>query len=226
MFFSWVAGGGIICYDGVMITPINQPFNVVEFFTDLTKLRYRIAKVMYYHDLIDEIKPWDGTLNTLYGRVGKNSKAVFALEFVNDILPYCFYTPYGALELNPGVNLNLIYEMMTPQERASFFRDLRREIKMVAIKPYIKGEYSERVKQSAVYGVVEVPGKKATLNEMYQESALPMGNKTAIIEQEKAYMHEVYQKVNAGLEQEKLPALKYDDPYERPKSYLYEPGRC
>lgn len=133
----------------------------VAYYTRTAQYRYEISRLMSNHLLIDEIDTADGKLNTCYGRTSKNFKAGIAVEFLNDVIPYCLHTPLGAVEINPHESkqtLELTYEFLTDQQKINFIRDFKCQFGAVVLQTYhatSKGNAS----QPLIYQLTKLPSE-------------------------------------------------------------------
>lgn len=197
----------------MMMNGVINQFDEVEYFTDLAKIRYGISQLMYRCEMIDAVNPSNGDLNSFYRRINKNQKAAFYLEFMNDVIPYCLYTPYGAMEINPfdENKLKLSYSYLTDEEKNGFMRMLKEKLQLKLVQPAIIDSETGIVRQPAIYAITKLPWKETDFTERSYEQACPTKMTAAELSAEKAHCAEIYQQVNARLQAAGLPEVAFSD---------------
>ena len=180
----------------------NDQFDEIEYFTDIAKIRYIIVSLMQKHRLIDRATLPNGALNTFHMRVQPNQRAVFGVEFLNDIVPDCIYTPYGALEINSFDRFHEIsYANLTMAEKSAFLSELRKTLSMVELQSYQTDIYGTRMLQPAIYGITRLPWKKGVVfNQPLQEVSLAFKDKIKTQMVEQKHVAEIFNQVNANLQ--------------------------
>lgn len=147
----------------------QKSFNEVEYFTDIAKIRYVIARLMEKYQLLDQVQPLNIFFNQFSLRTDKNPQATFGLEFDEYQLPEYLYTPYGKLEINSNDrfrNLNAV--MVPPEGKEQFFQELKNVFRLQIIQPHISDEYNDKMLQPAIYGITKLPWKEKIFNQLYQ----------------------------------------------------------
>lgn len=180
----------------------SEKLDEVEYFTDVAKIRYVIASLMRKHNLIDRVKLPNGELNSFHMRVQPNKQAVFGVEFIDDVIPDCIYTPYGALEINCRDHFrNLSSAYLTTEEKCAFLSELRKTLPMVELQSYEADMRGTRMLQPAIYGITRLPWKKdVVFNQPLQEVPPSFNNGIKQQTAERQHVAEVFNQVNVGLQ--------------------------
>lgn len=188
-------------------------FDEVEYFTDIAKIRYYIARLMRNHNLIDKINPVNGILDAFYVRVDRNPKAVFAVEFLDDTIPGYLYTPYGSLEINPfdAEQLRITSAFLPIEDKTRFLSDLRKKLEMVEIQPCIIDPVSGVMKQPAIYGITKLPWKENIFNQRYYIQARPKDPRSEALVAEAQHVAAIFAKVNEKLKELRHPEVGFSD---------------
>lgn len=132
----------------------------VAYFTRVAQLRYEISRLMRNYELIEEINPSDGKINPYYGRTRKNLDAGIAVEFLNDVIPYCIDTYFGSMEINPGetrATLELSYQFATDSQKIGFIRDFREKFGATVLQPYQVTKNQGNILQPVIYQIGPAP---------------------------------------------------------------------
>lgn len=179
----------------------HDQFNEVEYFTDIAKIRYVIASLMRKHNLIEHSQLPNGELNSFHMRVQPNKQAVFGVEFIDDLIPDCIYTPYGALEINCRDHFrNLSSAYLTTEEKCAFLSELRKTLPMVELQSYEADMRGTRMLQPAIYGITQLPWKKDVIfNQPMQESPISFTNGIKMATAERQHLAQIFNQVNANL---------------------------
>ncbi|MBO4823241.1 MAG: hypothetical protein J5580_01590 [Clostridia bacterium] len=186
----------------------------VACFTRIAQTRYEISRMMCNHLLIDEINPSDGILNPYYGRTIPDCTAGIVVEFINDIIPYCIYSHYGSMLVNPHVSkgiLELTSNFLTEEQKDVFVKDFKEKYGATIIQPCQATRTKGIVLQPVIYNLAKLPTEKTLQRK--QGSIIPV---TTIlpaqqINTEQIYWQQIREQVDENLRAAGHPEMTFTD---------------
>lgn len=187
--------------------------NEVAYFTRIAQFRYEISRLMSNHLLIDDIDASDGMLDSYYGRTSKNLKAGVAVEFLNDVIPYCIYTHLGSFKINPHVSkqtLELTYSFLTEEEKINFVRDFKQKFGVTTLQPYWATEEGNVI-QPVIYHLGKLPNETNVQNELCQILPTPTTLQPQQVDAEQSRWQQIRGEVDDRLRFTNHPEMTFVD---------------
>lgn len=186
----------------------------VACFTRMAQTRYEISRMMCNHLLIDEINPSDATLNPYYGRTRKSLNSGIVVEFINDIIPYCIYSHYGSMLINPRESkgtLELTSIFLTEEQKNVFLKNFKQKFGATIIQPCQVTKNKGIVLQPVIYNLSKLPNEHTLRQEkgsiIMPTTILP----TQQIDAEQIYWQQISGQVDENLRAAGHPEMTFRD---------------
>ena len=129
---------------------LDKNFNEIEYFSDVARIRYKIAEMEKAYKLVDNVvvdKRY-GTVNPMYGKI--ESDGAFGLAYSGGYPEY-IYTPFGQVKIEAAQHDSKDYDA-----KFALLNDLKQTFGLVKVEPSLginPGEIGAR------YAITKLPWK-------------------------------------------------------------------